>query len=490
MSETLKDRLERIMNGRAAPRVPAEPAPRELPPAYQPFPLHALPPVLRDYVDAAARAIGCDPALVALPALATAAGAIGNSRALFLKRGWVEPAVVWAVAVGPSGTHKSPAFAAAVSPLQSLQMDAVQSRGEDKAPCYVTGDASVQAVGTILRDNPRGTLLARDELDGWFQSFTRFSGAGGSTDRPHWLELHRAGTLRVHRVTRGALSVRRACCSITGTIQPLVLARALDAEALAAGLGARFLAAAPPPRRRRWTEAEVAEELTSRYKALLADLLALPMDDDETHRPLFLRLAPDAKREWVAWYDRWAERQADAQAEQAALLSKLEGYAARLALVHAVVSMAAAGVPAARLPVGVLSLQCGIALAEWFAGEAVRLYSTLAETTQEREQRLLLDWLRDRGGAATPRELQRSRHGRYPTADDAEAALDGLRRHGWGEWVVTAPDAGGRPSRALRLVTNDKTPKEAEPKEVLSFVTAPVQGDGGAGAVVEDEIPE
>src|SRR5262249_40877360 len=40
---------------------------RPLPP-YQPFPLHPLLPVLSDLVAASAQAIGCDPALVALPA--------------------------------------------------------------------------------------------------------------------------------------------------------------------------------------------------------------------------------------------------------------------------------------------------------------------------------------------------------------------------------------------------------------------------------------
>jgi hypothetical protein len=83
--------------------------------------------------------------------------------------------------------------------------------------------------------------------------FHAYKGRGGNTDRPHWLELHRAGTLRVDRLTRerGPLAVRRACCSITGTIQPQVLAHALDEEALAAGLGARFPLAMPRARKRK-----------------------------------------------------------------------------------------------------------------------------------------------------------------------------------------------------------------------------------------------
>src|SRR6516162_9864880 len=109
--------------GRADLSIPVK-ALRCVPP-YTPFPLAALPPIMRDYVDASAAAIGCDPALVALPALAVAAGCIGNSRAIRLKPGWTEPAVVWAATVAPSGSQKSPAWAAAVDPLMAVQMELV-----------------------------------------------------------------------------------------------------------------------------------------------------------------------------------------------------------------------------------------------------------------------------------------------------------------------------------------------------------------------------
>ncbi len=68
-------------------------------PPYQPFPTKALPPVLREYAEASAEAAGRDPALVALPAVAAAAGAVGDSRALRLRRGWAEPARVRAATV-------------------------------------------------------------------------------------------------------------------------------------------------------------------------------------------------------------------------------------------------------------------------------------------------------------------------------------------------------------------------------------------------------
>jgi hypothetical protein len=462
---------------------------RRVPP-YTPFPLLSLPPILREYTDASAAAIGCDPALVALPALAAAAACIGNSCAIRLKRGWVEPPVVWAVTVAPSGQLKSPGWAAAVDPLMAYQCELAeayqaervvyeealtawqdrprQQRGErpgcpERPPCYVTSDATIEAVRELLAENPRGLLVARDELDGWFQSFTRYKGHGGNSDRPHWLELHRAGTLRDDRVTRerGPLAVRRACSSITGTIQPQVLARALDDEALAAGLGARFLLAMPPARKRRWTEAEVDQDLADRYARLHKELLAITLADVAQRRPHIFALAPQAKECWINWFTRWGDATDSAEGEQAAAMAKLEGYAARLALIHHVVSLTAADPDRLAIhPITETSLRAAIALVEWFASEARRVYTILRETAEERECRRLVEWIEARGGTVTVRALHRANQRRWPTSEHAELALDALVQAGLGRWSeAQSGPSGGRPSRQFHLLQTSAVTK-------------------------------
>jgi hypothetical protein len=454
---------------------------RRVPP-YTPFPLSILPPILREYTHTSGAAIGCDPALVALPALVVSASCVGNSCAVRLKRGWTEPCVIWGLTVAPSGQLKSPGWAAAVDQLMAYQCELAedyqaertvyeeaitawsdrpkQQRGErpgcpERPPCYVTSDATIEAVGELLADSPRGVLVARDELDGWFQSFTRYKGRGGNTDRPHWLEMHRAGTLRVDRLTRerGLLAVRRACCSITGTIQPQVLARALDDEALAAGLGARFLLAMPPARKRCWTEAEVDDDLAERYSRLLRELLGIPLADPVKRRPHVFVLAPRAKDCWVEWFTRWGEATDSAEGEQSAALAKLEAYTARLALLHHVVSLTAATPDRLAIhPITETSLHAAIGLVEWFAGEVVRVYSILRETTEERECRRLVEWIGARGGSVYPRDLQRANPRRWPTSGHAEAALEGLVGAGLGDWRDTLPGpVGGRPTRTFCL---------------------------------------
>jgi hypothetical protein len=489
---------------------------RLLPP-FQPFPLEALPPVLCEYVVAAAQSIGCDPALVALPALAVVAGAVGNARALTLKKGWSEPAVVWSMTVAESGGHKSPAYHAAVNPLMELQCDdfdahqeAVlkynnelcewntqkkEERGEKpkepkEPPSYIASDTTIETVGELLRDSPKGLLVARDELDGWFGSFTRYKKGGGGSDRPHWLELHRAGTLRVDRMTRerGKLVVRRACASITGTIQPAVLARALDPEALQAGLGARFLLAMPPGKQRVWTEAEVADELAERYRQLLRALLTLPVENVTKRLPRFLGLSQLAKEAWVRFYNEWGHVQYQAEGEQASAFAKIEAYAPRLALLHHCVSHAAAGTND-RCSVLQGSMRAGIALARWFANEVTRVYSMLREDEEQRQTRKLVEWIADHGkptgdGAAariTVRDLQRSNSRRWPSNEAAEAGLESLLGMGLGRWVEgPAPEGGGHRPRWFELTR--PTPDTSD--------TRPDTGDGSPSDTRADTRPD
>ncbi len=417
----------------------------------QPFPLEALPPVIKEFVAAVAEAIGCDHSLVALPALAVCAGCIGNSRTIGLKNNWGEPAILWAATIGKSGTCKSPAFAAAVDPLYEIQA------ADPNKICLVTADSTVEGMALLLAANPKGIELARDELDAWFTALSgRYrAGKSGATDRPHWLEFHRAGTVRIDRKTSEPLTIRRAAVSVIGTIQPSVLARAFDQDATGAGLAARFLLAFPAPTKRVWRDADVEDHVQAEYAELLRRLIyQLHLSDEERRIPVRLQLDEKAKARWVDWFNEWGEHQHTAEGEYAAALAKLEGYAACLALIHHVVANAAQREygPA---PISTSSLNAGITLAEWFADEARRVYSTLRETDEERGRRDLVEWIQAHGGKVTVRQLQTSNSAKWPSSDSAEVALDDLAQHGLGTWhAVETPPHGGH--RQRYFVLNEK----------------------------------
>ncbi len=461
--------------------------------SYKHFPVELLPEPVACFVREAADAIGCDASMVALPALSALGAAIGTTRAIQLKPGWTEPSVIWACVIARSGTMKSPAHDAALAPLREAQdrrfreyetaradyNSALESyeneasarrRGPVQRPApkkpeapvcvrHLVNDATVEALAPILASNPRGLLLARDELAAWVKGFNAYKSRGGA-DAQHWLELWRAGTLTVDRKTGDArtIHVRRAAASVCGTIQPGIFSSAMIGEHFESGLAARLLIAHPPEGVKRWSTQSASRAAREAYANIFAALLALKHEQGEHGPdPAKLALTPEAEATWGAWYDTHARRISEAGTDsEAAALAKMEAYAARFALIYALAEN-----PNAR-DVGIAAIRRGCALADWFAGESLRVYGLLGEDDETRELRQLVEWITRKGGTATSRDVSRSLRA-YPTASEAEAALEGLVRAGIGRWVHDGHGAvGGRPVRRFILTGSraDTTPSE------------------------------
>jgi hypothetical protein len=470
---------------------------------YRAFPMDVLPEVVARYINEGAKALGCDAAYIALPLLAALASAIGNTRRIRLKASWAEVAVLWCVIVGDSGTLKSPAFDLALRVLRKLQARAMKTfkqsqaeyrdakeqvdaelkawrkadaatrgdRPEEPEPpvCerLICSDTTVEALAMLLSNAWRGLLLGRDELAGWLSSFNQYK-AGQGGDVAHWLELHRAGALLVDRKTgdKTTIHVPRAAVCIAGGIQPDALRRCLTPEFYSNGLAARLLLAMPPKRVKQWTEADIAHNTLEAMDKLFHELLSFQpsKDIDGDPEPVDVALTEGAKAAWVKFYDAHAKEQAELGGDLSAAWSKLEGYAARLALVvHCIRQAAGEDVDAWRCDAE--SMASGIALAEWFGVEAKRVYGALAETEEGRARRLLVEVIQAKGGRVTVRELSRSSR-LYPRASDWETALDELAEAGIGRWENTpAGPEGGRPGRAFRLLAE---PIDGMPVDTLT----------------------
>lgn len=470
--------------------------PKERIERFRPFPTDALPEPVRGFVVAGAKAIGCDASYLALPLLTALAAAIGNTRRIQLKRGWTAPAIIWTAIVGESGTAKTPAFKLVIEPLRDLQRKALEAHAEatkqyevdlaqhDKALSawkrdkkddspppekpeppqavrYVVSDTTVEALAPLLLANPRGLLLARDELAGWIGSFDRYSGGKGGADAAHWLSMHNGESIVVDRKTGTprTIYVPQASVSVTGGIQPSILHRALGIEHRESGLAARLLLTCPPRTPKRWTEADIAPEAEAEIAALVARLcdLAPTTGDDDRPRAVVVGLTTKAKTAWTAYYNQHAEEQSDLSGDLSAAWSKLEEYAARLALVVHFARWAADdptlqhGSGGEGDAVDAASMKAGIDLAGWFKAEARRVYALLGETDDDRDRRRLVEWIERKGGSVTAREVQQGNR-QYRTASDAEAALDELAKADIGAWHDAPPGPkGGRPSRAIRL---------------------------------------
>jgi hypothetical protein len=477
--------------------------------AFRPFPVDALPEPIRGFVTAGARAIGCDPSYLALPLLTAIAAAIGNTRRLELKRGWSARPILWGAIVGDSGTHKTPAFRQVMRPVRERQRKALERHAEEmkqyeadlarwdkamvawkrdknaasdppekpdspQAERLIVSDTTVEALAPILLANPRGVLLARDELAGWFGSFDRYAGKGrAGADSANWLSMFNAESVIVDRKTGipRTIHVPQAAVCVTGGIQPGILQRALGMEHRESGLAARLLLTCPPRKAKRWTEADIDPSAEAELVRLFDRLYELQptAGNDSEPRPALVRLSGDAKTAWKTYYNAHAIEQADLTGDMAAAWSKLEEYAARLALVVHFTRWAAGDPMLTNANVvDVASMNAGITLANWFKHEARRVYAMLDESEAERDERRLVDWIGRKGGTVTPREVQQGcRWLKQPGA--AEAALEELVKAGRGTWRdVPTTAKGGRPARAFVLSTPStvhETPAKLEETE-------------------------
>jgi hypothetical protein len=469
------------------------PAPRITLAAYRPFPLEVLPSVLQTYIQAVSSATASDVAFAALPALTVCAAAIGNSRRLqgANKSAWQVPAILWTACVGESGSGKSPPLALCLRPIkdreakyhqthqsqlanyersvvqyEKLVADWKRARDEDSEPpdkpgppraerCLVS-DTTIEALAPLLHENPRGLLLARDELAGWFGSFDRYAGRGrASADAAQWLSVFDGDSIFVDRKS-GAQRyfVPHATVSVCGGIQPGILRRALCAEHRENGLAARILFAYPPRKPKRWSDADVSPEVEQSFATLLDRLYALEGRRDElgAWRPVMLGMTAAAKDRYVDYFNAHNAVGVAFDGDMSAAWTKLEGYALRLALVIHLVRVVSGGGEVAPHEVDQQSMEAGIELCRWFAHEAKRIYGMLDESPAEQEARQLVELIERRGGGVTVRELQHASRRYRGNASDAEAALNMLVAAELGSWALVPPGpTGGRATREFRL---------------------------------------
>lgn len=491
---------------------------------YEPIPVDALPDAAAELVVDAAKAIGCDQAFVLMPLLAVLGSAIGTTRRIELKADWRPLPIVWPVIVAESGSKKSPgadvtldlvrdregdlhdAYAAelgehevAVELYERSKAAWRNQKGRDRqaddddpprrpaspvASRVMVEDTTTEALAVALSENPRGLLLAADELNAWLANMDRYAGKGGG-DEAFFLKCYSGRSHNVLRRGGGRLHVRQAALSITGTIQPGVLRRSLSVERKESGLAARMLLAAPPRRPAKWSEETVSPIVRDCFGQVVRRLYELQPDSDEGGRESS-RVVPldrEAKRLWIAFYNSHNEEAAGLVGDLLAAWSKLEETAGRLALIIHETKVASRQAKPEMIDADTMSR--ALRLVAWFKRETRRVYGILAENDLDQAARQsddrLAAWIGGQGGAVTPRDALTGCRW-IKTAEEAEAALTHLVEAGRGRWEHRPPGGkGGRPTRHFALVASAQ-PSTVRPKQ--GFADADT-ADSAAGEIID-----
>lgn len=406
-----------------------------------PFPTGVLPASAAEFVRKASSALQCDESMVAVPALAVAAGSIGNRRHTSLKHSWTEAGCVWAAVVAESGSRKTPAIKEVTLPLREHEADELaayrrncdQHKADELAWRDITpasgrgprpepppepkrllvNDATVEALVPILQANPGGLLLYMDELAGLFSGFDQYKGGRGN-DSQHFLQMWSGGAIINDRKNHAPMSVKNALLSVVGGIQPEILTRAVSHAHIENGMASRFLLCMPPERVARWSaDEDISLRIRAGWAKTLKQLRELELGPDGS--PVLLPLTPDAEKVWAIFHNDCEERKRHSTGAYRYSVAKLQGYCARIALTLQLLEDHKA------TSINTLAMERAVALMDWFRHEARRVYGRLTESNGERHLRELAEWLVSRGKPVTARDVTRGLR-RYQVRGGSETA--------------------------------------------------------------------
>jgi len=214
--------------------------------AVPPFPRQMLGDYWADWV-ARVAASKCAPDDYVAASLLTLAGALmGNAREVRIS-GWKEPPIIWTVLVGNPSSRKSPAmdtFSEVISTLEAEDRD--EAGWDDDSGEAVEGaaihidDVTAQAAAQVAERSPKGLILFRDELSGWWEKFGQHGGEA------FWLKAFGARPETVRRKNKPTIHIPRLAICVLGGSQPQTL-RSFISSKTNRGLAARWLFVCPEP---------------------------------------------------------------------------------------------------------------------------------------------------------------------------------------------------------------------------------------------------
>lgn len=475
------------------------PLPSNLPPVL-PFDLQLLPETLRPWVQDTAERMQCPPEFPGTTAMIALGSIIGRKIAIRPKQrnDWQETPNFWGMVIGRPGLLKSPAISQGLEPLNTLDTAALEKHKQELSTFRVTAilaeeksrqarkkisaaladnneamarteaevvaseapdppkrrrykinDSTIEKLAELLKDNPNGVLLHRDELTGFLRSLDK---EGREDSRAFFLEAwNGTGDFTSDRIGRGTIRVEALTVSIIGAIQPGPLSTYLR-QAVKSGLGddgllQRFQFAVWPDITTEWKNVDRWPDTAAKQEAFavfkyLDDLTPDAIGADRTEKIPFLRFAPDAQGAFDTWHQELETRlRSD---------SEHPAFEAHLAKYRKLVPALALSIHLADRqsgPVSLPALQKALLWATYLESHAGRIYASVRRP-DEAAARELAKHLRsgDLNPSFLVREVYRKGWTGLDTKEDVEAALEVLCEKNWVRPAVPlAAPAEGRP---------------------------------------------
>jgi len=451
-----------------------------------------LPDALGDYVLDVADRQQAPPDFAAVAALGGLAALAGNKVRMRPKQldDWAVVPNLWSAAIGAPSMMKTPAIRSALGPIFDLQeklkdgweaeqrdvdvesalseleskstakkaasalkagdreeakrLLAEQASGNDAdIPCprLIVNDATVEKLGELLNQNPRGLLLIRDELPGFL---AKMESEEFQSDRAFYLEAFNGdGQFTYDRIGRGTVHIENCTLSIVGGVQPSRIAplvRGAMSGSSDDGLIQRLQLAVWPDSigEWKWVDRRPNEAARERYFAVFDDMHEFTA---RLTAPAIFGFSDEAQelfREWITELQTSARSGKHPPALESHML-KMPKTIASLALIFELVD-------GGRGTVGVAAAARAFGWADYLLTHATRLY-TSGSVLAENGARLIVARRKHLPVPFTGRDVHRKAWAGLTDRDAVASAIETLCSAGYIREISSAPsESGGRPS--------------------------------------------
>ncbi|HEV2521804.1 MAG TPA: DUF3987 domain-containing protein [Candidatus Acidoferrales bacterium] len=390
------------------------------------FDLRLLPSSLRPLVSDVSERMQTPIDFAVAAAVVALAGCVGRRANIQPKANdtsWVVVPNIWGAIVAPPGFMKSPVLRAVTRPLTHIEemwraefehesenyeneIEMVElkrqawkeqsklaiKKGNATSPApensveppahkrLILTDSTFEKLHEILRDNPAGVLVLRDELSGWLAGLDK---QGREQERSFFLEAWNGDSpFTVDRIGRGFVHVPAACVSLLGNIQPSRL-RSYLSDAITGGPGddglfQRFQVLVWPDTHPEWI---LVDRIPNPNALAIAEKIFVVLSKLSIEATVRARFAKDAQSlffDWLAELEGKVRGESGLHPAMVAHLSKYRSLMPSLALLFELADLAAAdAVICASITVSLDHTRQAAAFCEYLESHARRVYACI-----------------------------------------------------------------------------------------------------------------
>lgn len=326
------------------------------------FPLEIFPESIRNIIVALEKYENYNVDFTAASFFTVFASAMGNTWSVRFRASWISRPIIYIVLIGSPSCGKTPPLQQAIAPLLKIDSEydrtyckemesyrkwermTPKQREKNALPedmpipqrkCHVVVDSTVEALIGALRDNVRGVLMYKDELESLLANFNRYNGS----DESYFLSLFSGTPFKYSRKSNNEhIFLSNPYCSIIGTTQPGRINEQFGGKRLMNGFSSRFLKVYPEINEMPgWNDTEMQDEVLTNWETIIRKVVSITTQTDKEGNVISkeLSFSLEAKQRIIRWKEEVSNSAYSSTESDAirALCGKLETYIIRFCLV-------------------------------------------------------------------------------------------------------------------------------------------------------------